>query len=264
MARKAAPALASRVESAWELYTGGQYAALADQKPATESGELRDLVLLAQLEGGEVPLELETADSLFSPLLTSMHAFHRGEAAVAARGLASWLLERDFLCDVIIDRFLESVAAVEEWPLIDAVARKWLGHRPVRSSLSQALLQSLVTRGRYRDAVKLFEAVVELHSRPEAMQRAALAYLQLGQWQQAEALLLPLYQLLSGAAYVDSSERFADIQRLYADAIDNADHNLARENRNRAESLNLGIALLFASRYKDALRVLEALQASAA
>ncbi|MBX7057070.1 MAG: hypothetical protein K1X75_03320 [Leptospirales bacterium] len=248
------------VERAWDLYAADSYEQLL-QLNAGPSAELNDLQSLARLELAATPLDIEARDSLFAGLLLGMQAYHRGDRQSSARALGRWLADRDYACTRVVERFCEMALLGEEHGLLDQAARKWLKHGALGPLLARALLQSLMIRGRFAEAARFFERMRAHLADAESAQRAALAYLQLSRYQDAQQLLYPLYERVHGQPYQD---RYDEVRRSYAAAINEAEQILSQSGRPRQASMQLGLSLLFAERYKEALQIFEELQTSAA
>jgi tetratricopeptide (TPR) repeat protein len=247
---------AAAAVQAWELYQDGAFEALYESCRNAAQPELAELGMLAALELDRYPGKVDEPESLFTPLRLGMEAYQRGDYRNAAEFLGRWLLQKDFYSDLIFDRFFFAAASAERHELIEEVARKHLTKKATRGPAARGLFQSLYARSRYKECLALAEKSREDFMQSEYLQKIALANMQLGRFQEAEQILLPAYERLAGRPY---RQRYDEVRAEYADSIRNIESLARKKDRSSSENLELGMALLFSQRYKEALKLFESL-----
>lgn len=275
MAKTSAPfhPVHSQVE-AWERYAEGEaeaWRALVAEHGASDDAELRSLAALAAaeleqqgqnsgMEANRLNHALAADEGAFALLLQAARARRLVDPAESARRLGEWLLTKTFYADFLLVRFCEAGLEAENYALVEQVCRKFLSKKQSQAVAGRALFLALYGAGRYKDAAALFEKLRKLLDRsedPEVVQRAGVALIQLGRYEEAERTLLPVARKLGADA--DLRARFDELKQEYA--APEAIQRLSKKNqRDWHESMQLGMAYLFSARYNEALQIFEELR----
>lgn len=259
--------------AAWDAFSDGDYSAPALNVTGTLSitsdapAELRDLAAVAAFELGRqsedatirfrdlyAPGQLDTG--LFASLAAGYAALNEHEYDRAAELLGQWLLNRDYHAPVVFERFLEAARSGERFRLMGDVSKKFISRPAYQSLAVQGFFLSNFHQERFKEAVLVFEKFRELVNDSIIQQKAALAMMRLGRYQDAETLLAPLYTRVTGAEY---RMRYDELRAEYEATADQRDALAKKKNRSYDESMELGMAYLFSSDYDRALQVFQGL-----
>lgn len=260
--------------AAWDLYTDGDWPALIQLQPTHQDNaataaanniiEIADLIAAGRYEaadGGYDPGTSTDAQSLFGPLRNGMAACYQHEYANAADLLGRWLLEREYYAPVVLRRFVESALSGARYRLLGEVCKKFLSKPALQKLALEGFFLSNFHQEKHKEAILVFEKFREQFDDVILLQKAALSLMRLERYQDAEALLAPLYARLSGAEY---QMRYDEVRASYQTSIKNRATLAKKSNRTNEESMELGMAYLFSSEYDHALQVFQHLMKSQA
>lgn len=266
------PDHSTAVIAAWDAFSDGDYRAPALNVTGTLSAtgeapaELRDLAAVAAFEISRQSdsagisfrdLYSATGDAgLFSELARGYAALSDHEYQQAADLLGGWLLNREYHAPIVFERFLEAARSGERFRLMGEVSKKFLSLPAYQSLAVQGFFLSNFHQERFKEAVLVFEKFRELFNESVLLQKAALGMMRLGRYQDAEALLAPLYTRVTGAEY---RMRYDELRAEYEATSDHREALAKKKNRSYDESMELGMAYLFSSDYDSALQVFQGL-----
>ncbi|MCB1172933.1 MAG: hypothetical protein KDK39_05185 [Leptospiraceae bacterium] len=255
------PKAGSAAVEAWDLYCAGRYETIVERFQQEKTSELQSMIALAHME---MPVAFAPADSaaksLFGPLQSAMRQWHQRQFPAAARELGDWLLKKDYFSEIILDRFCIAAERSAEWHYVIKVAQKYFQHSRWQSRLAPVFLQALYGLDKHKEVISFFEKHRELLDQESSLQKVALSYLACERYDDAENLLLPLYQRINGQQY---QMHFEEVRQKYSDR--KMIQKLARKkDKSPGEVMELGLSLLFQGEYKQALQLFEKLYKIAA
>lgn len=241
---------------AWDLYCAADYDRILQEFGENKSGELRDMAFLASLEKGIKAQPSPSDSSLFAPLAQAMAAYHSKDFRMSSTTLGSWLLNKNYFSVLILERFLHAAREAQNYSLLFTVSRKFLESHRYRPMVLEPIFHSAHQTGKHKEAVALFEKFRSELDDANTIQKAALSMIQIGRYDDAEKILLALYEKITGSPYrlnIDTAKN------RYRDAIENMGALQAKKKRSYEESMQLGMAYLFTEKYEEAASVFRSL-----
>jgi len=242
---------------AWEMYSSGEYEALLDHFSESKNSEIRDLHLLASLEQKQPVPVAGKNESLFSPLVKGVNAHLNGDHKLAASLLGSWFLNKDYYSAEMIRKFVISAQHSANYTLLHAVCKKLSSIPAYGEMIVEPTFLALYHERKYQECIQFFELHRERLVSEEIVQKAAFVLIQTNRFEDAERLLVSLYERLTGKHYTLDYER---IKKSYEPFIRSIPELQRKKGRNFEDSLKLGLAYLFNENYSDALAIFETIE----
>lgn len=252
-----------QILAAWDLYADAAWSDLAGLDDSG-SADIADLIALARYEATDGvfdPGPAKNPTGLFGSLRAGMRACYEHDYARAADLLGRWLLEKEYYSAGVLQRFRDAALIAEAYALLGQVSKKFLGKPAFQKAAVEGFFLAQFHQDRHKEALLIFEKFREQFDDAILLQKAALSMMRVDRYQDAEALLAPLYTRLTGAQY---QMRYDEIRADYSDAINNRAALAKKSNRTFEESMQLGMAYLFSSEYDRAMQVFQALMKSQA
>jgi len=243
--------------TAWDLYASGSYEEIRARFNGKESLETQDIRGLAGLELGE-KLGAHASKGPFASLLEGMNAYHEKNDKLAAQSLGSWLLKKDFFNSLILRRFIAAARKTENYSLLYAVARKHIDNKAYRETLAGPLLYAAYQLKKYAEVTRYFETYREFYRDRDDLQLVSFSLMRLGRYADAERFMLSLYKKIRGADYQLNYEKVRESYQPLIKRIPEIEKQ--GKKLNREERMELGMAYLFNSEYRKALKIFEALR----
>lgn len=243
---------------AWDLYGEGRYQDIIELEDS-DNTDVQDLQNLARLELGR-PMQKSASAGLFADLVGAMSRYHGGQYEKAVMELSNWLLHRGYYCELVLDRFYYCCDRCQRFDLLYTVCSKLIkgGHR--QPEILGGYLLGAHESGRHDQVIQGFESFGKAIKRSYVLHRVALSYIHLNRNQEAESMLLSLYQALSGKPY---KSNFADYKKRYASILKDLLQKEKEGKLQRNDRLELGMAHLFAGQYGQALQIFQSIQKAA-
>ncbi len=243
--------------TAWEIYSSGDYDSLRSQFQDSRNEEVRDIVLLAALEQVRGRSDVILVNrSLFSPLVEAVARYNKRDFSKSAALFAEWLTGKDYFSPAILNRFVDAAERSERYELILKVCNVLGKRRKYDAIVARPLFLAYFSLGKFADSLRVYR---DHHSRivdSADLQRVGMAFMQVGKYNEAEKILLALYERETGEKY---SVNFDAVQSRYSPILHQAKELEKCNNRSYEESWQLGMAYLLHSRYSDAIRILQPL-----
>jgi len=246
----------ANIISLWEEY------AREDFHRLTGSHTDRDaniLCALAALERGEpIPAGLEFSDTTFASLARGMEAYHAGDYRRAAEALFAHLSEKEYFSEWILDRFLRCAEASSAYEELYQVAAKYSSWPDYQEKLAGPLFYSSYALGKHARALKIFEEHHRLLSTTDVLYKVACSLIALKEYRRAEALLLKLYQKMTGKSYEPDIK---SLEATYGPLISRLPE-LTKKKLSPKESWQVGMACIVNRDYDRALSIFKTLAAA--
>ena len=239
---------------AWDLYCAGEYTKVLQEFGEANNGEVRDIRTLAELEMQKDSIFIDVENqSIFTPLLAAMHAYHTGDYEKTPRELGSWLLGKNFFSVEILKRFADAARRSGNFSLLVSVARKYLEYRQYHPVIAAPLFDGAYQAGKYEEAIALWKKFQKYLSDSLFVQRAAFCMIQTGQYADAESILLDAYRKIHGTPY---RLNYDDVARRYEATIKNLPELEKKADPADFDAqMELGMAYLFDRQYDRAAKV---------
>ena len=249
--------------TAWDLYCAGDYGKILQQYGSHDNSEVRDIRMLAGMEVDETlrgPVDIQSA-SLFTPLLQGMQAYHQGDFKSSSERLGNWLLGKSYYTNEILERFTDAASKSRNYPILFSVAKKYLDSKNHQAIMAGPLFDATCAMGKHQETVALWKKFNTHLNEPNRVQRVAFSMIQLGQYGDAEKILLDAYERIHGSPYKMDYE--ATIKK-YSVSIKNIPELEKKAGTGDFETgWELGMAYIFNRQYDKAARVLESLKSRA-
>ncbi|MBE7438726.1 MAG: hypothetical protein HS115_09760 [Spirochaetales bacterium] len=250
------PTTVANIISLWEKYAKEDFHELSG---VSADGEARVLCALAGLERGEpMPPELALDGSTFENLARGMEAYHAGDYSQATALLYAHLHEKEYFSEWILDRFLRCAEASANYKELYTIASKYSSWPGYQEKLAGPLFYSAHALGNHARALKTFEEHHRILSTTDVLFKVACSLIALKEYRRAEALLLKLYQKITGRSY---DPDFKALESTYAPLIARLP-DLMKKQLSPKESWQVGMACIVNRDYDKALSIFKTLVAA--
>ncbi|MEQ8349881.1 MAG: hypothetical protein RH862_00255 [Leptospiraceae bacterium] len=246
------------IEQLWELYSDQNFEEMVSDAESMDIDCL-ELVNLARLELGK-PLQNLPETGLFNDLLSAMKHYHERYYEKAAMDFSRWLLHKGYYSELALDRFTFACSHSKRYDLIYTVCSKLMktGHR--QSTILGGFLLGAHESGRHDQVIKGFESFGKEIKKTSVLHRVALSYIHLNRNQDAENMLLRLYESISGKPY---SQNLNEYRKRYNEKLPELKKMEKSGKMDTSLRMDLGMAHLFNGDYSKAIQIFQSLISSA-
>ena len=244
---------------AWECYCDENYEQLEYLSEKEDSPEIYDLMQMVEIEKSPGKTLTSSGRGLFSPLADGVIAHHNADHKMASNLLGNWLLNKDYYAHSIIKKFTGSCISSKNYPLLHRVGKKFLGMKHYSDLIAEPIFLSVFLNKNYKEAVQFFEKYQESFNSEEVIQKAAFAMIQINRFQDAERILISLYEKITGMSYQVNYDK---VKEKYVKKIAMIPQLEKKKDISREETMELGMAYLFDERYRDAINIFQRLSES--
>ncbi len=242
---------------AWDMYCAGDFEEIKKNFQASKNEEIKDILLLANLEKSRARHPVMLADrSLFSPLVAAIAAYNSGDHSTACGILGDWLLNKNFFSANIMERFVEAADRTGDYETMYRVATKYADWKKYDEVIAGPLFTAAFGMARYNEVVKIYSKYSKHLQDVNNLQKLGFSLIQLGKYSEAEKLLMAAYKRETGEEYQIS---IGEIKKKYEATIKDIPSLEKRTDRSFDESWQLGMAYFLDSKYDDALRIFKSI-----
>lgn len=243
------------IEQLWELYSDQDFQSMINY--ATSSAELEsdamELINLARLELGK-PVHSLSSRGIFADLMAAMQHYHDRSYEKAAMDLSRWFLHKGYYSELALDRFCFACDQSNRFDLLYTVCSRLMKSRHSQPTVLGGFLLGAHESGRHDQVIQGFESFGKKINKTYVLHRVALSYIHLNRSQEAEKMLLGLYQAIAGKPYMQD---LSEYKKTYSQKLPSLLKKEKAGTLESSEKMDLGMAHLFNGQYDQAIQVFE-------